>query len=220
MFRGIPYAQPPIGENRFRSPRPVNPWGGTLNATRFGSDFIQPAGGDPVRQEDALYANVWTPSVDGGAKLPVVVYIHGGGWSRGAGSLPVYDGAALAERAGAVVVNFNYRLGAFGFSGHPALEDPTTGLHTNWGLQDQIALLHWVSDNAKAFGGDPKNITLVGTSAGGASTWQLSLLPQTRPLLRRIISISQAHVWSPYLSLTQDDATAVFDALAAAQESP
>ncbi|SKG24684.1 Para-nitrobenzyl esterase [Mycobacteroides abscessus subsp. massiliense] len=217
VFRGIPYAQPPIGENRFRSPRPVNPWGGTLNATRFGSDFIQPAGGDPVRQEDALYANVWTPSVDGGAKLPVVVYIHGGGWSRGAGSLPVYDGAALAERAGAVVVNFNYRLGAFGFSGHPALEDPTTGLHTNWGLQDQIALLHWVSDNAKAFGGDPKNITLVGTSAGGASTWQLSLLPQTRPLLRRIISISQAHVWSPYLSLTQDDATAVFDALAAAQ---
>ncbi|MBN7300023.1 carboxylesterase family protein, partial [Mycobacteroides abscessus] len=92
-----------------------------------------------------------------------------------------------------------------------------TGLHTNWGLQDQIALLHWVSDNARAFGGDPKNITLVGTSAGGASTWQLSLLPQTRPLLRRIISISQAHVWSPYLSLTQDDATAVFDALAAAQ---
>lgn len=188
-----------------------------MDATRFGSDFIQPAGGDPARQEDALYANVWTPSVDGGAKLPVIVYIHGGGWSRGAGSLPVYDGAALAERAGAVVVNFNYRLGAFGFSGHPALEDPTTGLHTNWGLQDQIALLHWVSDNARAFGGDPKNITLVGTSAGGASTWQLSLLPQTRPLLRRIISISQAHVWSPYLSLTQDDATAVFDALAAAQ---
>lgn len=217
VFRGIPYAQPPTGENRFRSPRPAVPWRNTLNTTRFGSDFIQPAGGDPVRQEDALYTNVWTPTVDAGAKLPVIVYIHGGGWSRGAGSLPVYDGAELAERAEAVVVNFNYRLGAFGFCGHPALEDPDTGLHTNWGLQDQIALLRWVGENAKAFGGDPANITLVGTSAGGASTWQLALHPQTRPLLRRIISVSQAHVWSPYLSLTPDDATAVFDALAAAQ---
>ncbi len=220
VFRGIPYAQPPTGENRFRSPRPVEPWRNTLNTNRFGSDFIQPSGGDPVRQEDALYANVWTPSVDVGAKLPVIVYIHGGGWSRGAGSLPVYDGAALAEHAGAVVVNFNYRLGAFGFCGHPALQDPDTGLHTNWGLQDQIALLRWVSENAKAFGGDPGNITLIGTSAGGASTWQLALHPRTRPLLRRIVSISPAHVWSPYLSLTPDDATTVFDALAAAQGVP
>lgn len=216
VFRGIPYAQPPTGANRFRSPLPVAPWRNALDTTRFGSDFIQPAGGDPVRQEDALYANVWTPSVDGGAKLPVIVYIHGGGWSRGAGSLPVYDGAALAEHAGAVVINFNYRLGAFGFCGHPALEDPETGLHTNWGLQDQIALLRWVSENARAFGGDPGNITLIGTSAGGASTWQLSLHPQTRPLLRRIVSISPAHVWSPYLSLTAEDAASVFDALAAA----
>lgn len=211
VFRGVPYCRPPVGLLRFASPRTLLPWPEVRDATRFGDPFVQagPGGGS----EDALTANVWTPDVDG--SRPVLIYIHGGGWQVGAGSLPTYDGALLAAEGGLVVVTFNYRLGPFGFGRHEELEDPDTGLVANWGLQDQLALLWWVHRNAAAFGGDPGNITLAGTSAGGASAHQLAMLPQTGGIVRRIVAISAAHVRAPLLSMTPDDSRTAYDMLAA-----
>ncbi|WP_459722194.1 carboxylesterase/lipase family protein [Actinophytocola sp. KF-1] len=211
VFRGVPYAQPPVGELRFASPRPVRPWHGVREATAFAPPSYQTV--LPGSSEDGLYANVWTPDTRGAR--PVLVYIHGGGWRLGAGSDPNYDGARLADRGDLVVVNFNYRLGPFGWGQHEDLTDDRTGSCGNWGLQDQVALLHWVRENAAAFGGDPGNITLAGTSAGGASTWQLGLLPELRGIIRRIVPISACHVWSPATSLTPADARAAYATIAA-----
>ncbi|MFJ8827523.1 carboxylesterase/lipase family protein [Streptomyces sp. NPDC102467] len=210
VFRGVPYARPPVGELRFAGPRPPVAWSGVRDATAYASAFYQLDGSG---SEDALYANVWTPGT-GGAR-PVVVYIHGGGWQAGAGSLANYNGAQLAARTDMVVVTFNYRLGGFGWGLHEELADPGSGSCANWGLQDQVALVKWVQDNAAAFGGDPGNITLVGTSAGGASTYQLAFLPQLRGVVQRIVPISAAHAWSPAISLTPSDARTVYEALAA-----
>ncbi|WP_031469475.1 carboxylesterase/lipase family protein [Sciscionella sediminilitoris] len=210
IFRGVPYAQPPVGALRFASPRPPVPWSGVRDATSFAApsyQLILPGG-----SEDSLYANVWTPDTEG--KRPVLVYIHGGGWLLGAGSEPTYDGARLAERGDLVVVTFNYRLGPFGFGHHEELADPVTGSNANWGLQDQAALLRWVKRNAGAFGGDPDNITLVGTSAGGASTWQLGILPELRGIVRRMVPISPCHVWNPANTLTPEDARTVYRTMA------
>ncbi|MFI9778654.1 carboxylesterase family protein [Streptomyces sp. NPDC051956] len=214
-FRGVPYARPPLGPLRFASPRPPLPWQGVREAVRSSLASWQrplPNRPSPPSGEDSLYANVWTPGTSG--SRPVLVYIHGGGWQTGAGGLGVYDGTRLAARGDLVVVTFNYRLGAFGFGLHEALRDPDTGEFANWGLQDQIALLHWVRDNAAAFGGDPGNITLCGTSAGGASAWQLALLPQLRDVVRRIVPISACHVSAPATSLTPDDSRTVYESLA------
>ncbi|GAA0398407.1 carboxylesterase/lipase family protein [Streptomyces luteireticuli] len=208
-FKGVPYAAPPVGPLRFASPRPVAPWAGEREAVAHAASFPQP--GCSGCGEDGLYANVWTPGTRG--SRPVLVYVHGGGWFHGAGSEPVYDGAALAAR-GLVVVTFNYRLGVLGQGLHPGLADPVTGADGNWGLQDQAHLVRWVHENAPAFGGDPGNITLCGTSGGGAGVWRLSLLPGTRPLIRRAVVISAAHAVSPATGLTRDDAEEVFDALA------
>jgi para-nitrobenzyl esterase len=210
VFRGVPYAQPPVGELRFASPRPPASWSGVRPATRFSPAFVQ--SGASGSSEDALYANVWTPDTTG--SRPVLVYIHGGGWQIGAGSVPTFDGAKLAAAGGIVVVNFNYRLGAFGWGLHEELADPSTGHHANWGLQDQIALLRWVRENAPAFGGDPCDITLCGSSAGGASVWLLALMPELTGMIRRIIPISAAHPWQPAFSLTPDDSSAVYAAIA------
>ncbi|MFJ8042342.1 carboxylesterase/lipase family protein [Kitasatospora sp. NPDC096147] len=211
VFRGVPYARPPVGALRFASPRPPLPWSGVRDATAFSAPSLQTV--LPGSSEDSLYANVWTPDTAG--RRPVLVYIHGGGWKLGSAGLPVYDGARLAERGDLVVVTFNYRLGVFGFGLHEQLADPRTGSAANWGLQDQAALLHWVAANARAFGGDPDNVTLVGTSAGGSSAWQLALLPEVRPLLRRIVPISAAHVWAPALALTPADSRTAFETVAA-----
>ncbi|PJE95478.1 carboxylesterase [Streptomyces carminius] len=211
VFRGVPYAAPPVGRLRFASPRPPEPWGGVRETTAFAPPSLQ---GDylPGSAEDSLYANVWTPGVRG--RRPVLVYVHGGGWLLGAGSEPDYDGARTAERGDLVVVTFNYRLGAFGWGLHEDLADPATGSFANWGLQDQAALLRWVRDNAEAFGGDPGNITLAGTSAGGSSAWQLSLLPELRGIVRRIVAVSTKHVWAPASSTTPEESRAVFERLA------
>ncbi|WP_079189053.1 carboxylesterase/lipase family protein [Streptomyces kebangsaanensis] len=210
VFRGVPYARAPVGELRFASPRPPEPWSGVRDATRFSPAFVQ--SGPAPSSEDALYANVWTPGTAG--RRPVMVYVHGGGWQVGAGSVPTFDGAWLAATGGIVVVNFNYRLGVFGWGLHEAYADPATGLTANWGLQDQIALLRWVRENAAAFGGDPDDITLCGTSAGGATAWQLALLPELRGTIRRLVAISAAHPWQPAFSLTPDDARVAHETIA------
>jgi para-nitrobenzyl esterase len=204
VFRGVPYAT----AARFGSPRPPAPWR-RRRATEFSRAFVQSA--DPDSAEDALYANVWTPDVAG--RFPVLVYIHGGGWQVGAGSVPTFDGAHLAAAGGLVVVNFNYRLSGFGWGMHEALADPDTGRCANWGLQDQAAALAWVSANIDAFGGDPGNITLCGTSAGGATAWLLAL--RARELgIKRLISISAAHAVPPATALTPDDSRLVYETVA------
>ncbi|MFC9891867.1 carboxylesterase/lipase family protein [Streptomyces pilosus] len=215
VFRGVPYAAPPVGALRFASPRPPVPWTGVREAVRFSDVSFQSAVPNrpvPPGSEDSLYANVWTPGP--GGSRPVLVYIHGGGWQAGAGSLPVYDGGRLADRGDLVVVTFNYRLGVLGFGLHEELADPESGHFANWGLQDQQALLHWVHANAAAFGGDPGNITVCGTSAGGAAAWQLALLPETRGLIRRIVPISPSHVAPPATSLTPQDSRTAYEAVA------
>ncbi|MBR7830605.1 carboxylesterase/lipase family protein [Actinospica sp. MGRD01-02] len=205
VFRGVPYAR----ALRFSSPRPAEPWR-RRSATEFSRAFVQSA--DPDSAEDALYANVWTP--DTVASLPVLLYIHGGGWQVGAGSVPTFDGAHLAAAGGLVVVNFNYRLSGFGWGLHEDLADPETGLCANWGLQDQAAAIRWVAENIAAFGGDPGNITLCGTSAGGGTAWLLALRAEEMGI-RRLISISAAHAAPPATSLTPEDSRRVYESIAA-----
>ncbi|MFY1675621.1 carboxylesterase/lipase family protein [Streptomyces sp. WMMC905] len=215
VFRGIPYTRPPVGPLRFASPRPPRPWRGVREAVRPAPACWQaplPNRPSPRSGEGALHANVWTPDTRG--SRPVLVYVHGGGWATGSGSLPTYDATRLACRGDLVVVTFDYRLGVFGFGLHESLADHETGEFANWGLQDQRALLSWVHENAAAFGGDPGNVTLCGTSAGAASVWQLACLPQTRGLIRRIVPISPSHALAPATSLTREDARTVHETLA------
>ncbi|WP_217245996.1 carboxylesterase family protein [Streptomyces sp. AC602_WCS936] len=219
-FLGVPFMAPPTGPLRFASPRPVEPWTGVRPAAALPPAFPQPGGPGPVGApapaeafaEHAVRANVWTPDVHG--SRPVLIYVHGGGWRAGSASSPTFDGARLAARADLVVVTFNYRLGPFGYGLHEQLADPETGLCANWGLQDQAALVEWVRSSIAAFGGDPENITLSGTSAGGAAVRQLALLPRLRGAVRRLVPISAAHLWAPAYALEPDDARTAFDLLA------
>jgi para-nitrobenzyl esterase len=171
LFQGIPYAAPPVGERRWGSPRPAEPWDGVRDATEAGSPCAQ--GGDfigdvPSAEEDCLYLNVTTPRSAGSdtdRQLPVMVWIHGGGFMWGSGG--IYGAEKLATQGDVVVVTFNYRLGLFGFLAHPALDGgPAEHLSGNLGIEDQQAALRWVRENAAAFGGDPDNVTLFGESAG------------------------------------------------------
>lgn len=190
-FKGIPYASPPTGPQRWRPPQPVGNWHGVRAATSFGSDCMQvppgPASWFHVTPgEDCLYLNVWRP-VRPSHKLPVMVWIHGGGLVQGGSSPAVYDGTKFA-RDGVVLVSFNYRLGNFGFFAHPALaaEQPEGPLG-NYGFMDQIAALKWVSRNIAAFGGDPANVTIFGESAGGESVQDLLTSPLARGLFSKAI---------------------------------
>ena len=176
LFCGVPYAAPPIGERRFKAAAPVEPWGDVRDATRFSPAAPQiPSGGmtdsAPVRwSEDCLYLNVCTPGLDG-ARRPVLVWIHGGGYRTGQGAIPWYNGNSFARRGDLVVVSINYRLGALGFTDLSRFgsDYSTSGVN---GLLDQIAALRWVQDNIAAFGGDPTRVTIAGGSAGGSSTTQ------------------------------------------------
>ncbi len=191
-FLGIPYAAPPVGDLRWSPPAPPAHWTEARDANRAGNDCMQNAmpgvttSGQPT-SEDCLFLNVWTPSASAGAKLPVMVWIHGGGFVSGSGSLAETDGARLAAR-GVVVVSFNYRLGRFGFFAHPALA--AEGKGGNFGLMDQIAALEWVKRNIAGFGGDPAKVTIFGESAGGESVLRLMAAPAARGLFARAISAS------------------------------
>ncbi|WP_394830125.1 carboxylesterase family protein [Pendulispora rubella] len=204
VFKGIPYAQPPVGNLRWRPPRPVLPWKGIFKADAYGKSSLQSregcissAGGDPeALSEDCLYLNVWTPphvalgsSAAKGAKLPVMVRIHGGAFLLGAGGLPPYNGASVAAR-GAVIVTFNYRLGHLGNFAHPALDAEVSDGPANFALLDQMAALQWVQRNIAQFGGDPHNVTIVGQSAGSRSVLALYVTELAKGLFHKGIAQS------------------------------
>lgn len=202
VYKGIPFAAPPMGKLRWKPPQAPASWSGVRRADSFGAPCMQPA--SPKRlgpwtraflselpsSEDCLYLNIWTTPRSSSGLRPVMVWIYGGGFTSGAGSVAIYDGSALA-RKGVVVVNFNYRLGAFGFLAYPGLtkESPhhSSG---NYALLDQIAALHWVKENIAGFGGDPHQVTIFGQSAGAASVWLLMQSPLARGLFERAIVMS------------------------------
>jgi para-nitrobenzyl esterase len=200
VFKGLPYAAPPVGPLRWRAPQPAPTWRDTRDATKPGWACVQKrgaaleAGGDPGPvSEDCLTLNVFTPRAGRDARLPVMVWIHGGALAIGAGHLPIYDGSVLA-RHGVVVVTFNYRLGPLGFLVHPALEAEHRQKEqpppANFGLLDQIAALRWVKANIAAFGGDASQVTLFGESAGAQSVLALMASPPARGLFHRAIAQS------------------------------
>ncbi len=192
-YKGIPYAARPVGDLRWRAPQPAPAWTGVRAAEAYGHDCMQepfpsdaaPLGTPPA--EDCLYLNVWAPEKPAAPKLPVMVWIHGGGFVNGGASPAVYDGSHFARR-GVVFVSFNHRLGRFGFFAHPALtaENPQGPLG-NYGYLDQIAALDWVRRNVAAFGGDPGNVTVFGESAGGGSVHTLMVSPLAKGLFQKAI---------------------------------
>src|SRR5437763_2189142 len=198
VFKGIPFAAPPVGALRWRPPQPVEPWTGVRPADEYGAWAPQPppagAGGvggeDAVKDEDCLTLNVWTPAASDGGQRPVMVWIHGGGFTTGSGAGALYRGGHLAARGDVVVVSINYRLGALGFAAHPALRDPDTGICANWGMLDQVAALQWVQQNIARFGGDPANVTIFGESAGGMSVSTLLGMPMAKGLFAKAIAQS------------------------------
>lgn len=198
VYKGIPYAAPPVGDLRWREPQPVNPWDGVRKADAFAPGCIQHvAGSRPpwteefmhqgAVSEDCLYLNVWTAAENAAAQHPVLVYMHGGGFSEGSGSVAVYDGEGLAKK-GLVVVTINYRLGVLGFLAHPELTaESGHDASGNYGLLDQVSALQWVRHNIAAFGGDPGNVTVAGQSAGAISVYLLTASPLATGLFHRAI---------------------------------
>ncbi|HKV23923.1 MAG TPA: carboxylesterase/lipase family protein [Candidatus Acidoferrum sp.] len=198
IFEGIPYAAPPVGPLRWKDPQPVPSWKGVRKATEFGARCMQGnVFGDMVFRdsgpsEDCLYLNVWTPKAEAGAKLPVMVWIYGGGFQAGATSEPRQDGEYLAH-LGVVVVSMNYRLGIFGFFSHPELtKESPHHASGNYGLLDQTAALEWVRQNIAAFGGNPDKVTIFGESAGSFSVSAQMASPVSKNLIHGAIGESGA----------------------------
>ncbi|HPJ80000.1 MAG TPA: carboxylesterase family protein, partial [Prolixibacteraceae bacterium] len=190
IYKGIPFAAPPVGELRWQAPQPVNPWKGILQTTEYAPAPMQAGNPPSGKSEDCLYLNVWTPAQSPKEKLPVLVWIYGGGFSFGSTSEPVHNGEHLA-RKGVVLVSIAYRVGQLGFLAHPELsaEDPND-VSGNYGILDQIAGLRWIRDNIAAFGGDPGRVTIFGESAGGISVSMLCASPLAKGLFHGAISQS------------------------------
>ena len=196
VYKGIPFAAPPVGELRWKEPQPVVPWEGVKVADTFSAPEWQnnhtPGGytpefffdGDPEFSEDCLYLNIWTPAAGKpGKKLPVTLWIHGGGYTAGWGFEPEMDGEEWAKHGG-VLVTFNYRLGLLGFLTHPLLSaESPHGVSGNYGMLDQIAALKWVKNNIAQFGGDPDKVTIMGQSAGAMSVQTLVTSPLSKDLI-------------------------------------
>src|SRR5256885_13958530 len=199
VFRGIPYARPPVGELRWRPPEEPRSWTSPLDASSFGpiapqnpSHLEQLFGAEkPEQSEACLSLNVWTPGLDDGRR-PVLVWIHGGAFVTGTGSTPWYDGTRLATAGDVVVVTINYRLGALGFLELGELGDERYAASGNCGILDQVAALRWVRDNISSFGGDAAQVTVFGESAGGMSVGTLLALPAAQGLFSRAILQSGA----------------------------
>lgn len=214
VFRGIPYAAPPVGSARFTAPKPPAAWSGIRDASCFGNVPLQlrisgemaipqaafSLGGTP--SEDCLYLNVWTPEIAG--SRPVMVWIPGGSFVEGSGSQPWHDPSKLCKRGDVVVVSFNYRLGAFGWLYLDELGGEAHGAASNCGLRDQIAALEWVQANISQFGGDPSNVTVCGQSAGAWSITALLAIPQSSSLIDKAVNLSGGE-----LSATAHEGTAV-----------
>ncbi|MCL6600528.1 MAG: carboxylesterase/lipase family protein [Alicyclobacillus macrosporangiidus] len=193
QWRGVPFAKPPVGARRFQPPEPPDPWDGVRDATVFGPASLQPEDqaianiigrAKLPESEDCLYLNIWAPEDDG--PHPVMVWIHGGAYVSGAGSLNWYDGTSFAQN-GVVLVTINYRLGALGFLYLGDLFGPAFASSANLGIQDQVAALRWVNENIAAFGGDPSQVTIFGESAGAGSVATLLATPSARGLFQRAI---------------------------------
>jgi para-nitrobenzyl esterase len=202
IFKGIPFAEPPVGDLRWKAPLPVKPWDGIKKCDRFSASAMQAkpapfamwskefmAPEEPL-SEDCLYLNVWTAAKRQDEKRPVIVWIHGGAFTGGSGSVPLYDGEEMAKK-GVVFITINYRLGIFGFLASTALSDESPDkVSGNYGILDQVEALRWVRKNAAAFGGDPDRVTIAGQSAGAMSVNELVVSPKARGLFQRAIAQS------------------------------
>ena len=200
VYKGIPYAAPPVGDLRWKQPQPVQPWQGVRKCDKFGAASLQGGqeegsfywkefyqDGNPEMSEDCLYLNVWTPAAGKDSRLPVMFWIHGGAFQNGFGHEIEFDGDAFAKK-GVVLVTINYRLGMCGFLAHPLLTAENGGKGSgNYGLFDQLAALKWVKENIAAFGGNPDNITVFGQSAGAGSVQSLISSPLTKGYIQRAI---------------------------------
>lgn len=192
VFKGIAFAAPPVGDLRWKAPAPVKSWSGVRKADAFAPACMQAPnsqGNTAPVSEDCLYLNVWTPAKSPSAKVPVIVWIHGGGYSGGSTSIGMYDGTGYA-RKGVVLVSLAYRLGPYGFLAHPQLSRESGHGSGTWGIQDLITGLQWVHDNIAAFGGDPGNVTIFGHSAGAGAVSFLAASPLTKGLFHRVIAMS------------------------------
>ncbi|MFK4598726.1 carboxylesterase/lipase family protein [Streptomyces pristinaespiralis] len=222
-YLGIPYAAPPVGSQRWKPPSPPERWPGVRDATTPGNPCMQAAASSPwgdlagpgTPSEDCLYLNVHTPAQRSLQKRPVMVWIHGGGFTVGSGTF--YDGSNLAAKGDVVAVTFNYRLGAFGYLAHPGLTDESSqGMSGNYGLLDQQAALRWVRDNIAAFGGDPDNVTVFGESAGGGSVCQNLVSPRATGLFDRAVAQSGCGFTLPTQQSQQDRGAAWANSLGCA----
>ena len=212
-FLGVPFAQAPVGELRWKAPQPVQPWEGVREAKQFSDDPMQPdIFGDMAfrgtgRSEDCLYLNIWTTAKTSADALPVLIYFNGGGLMAGSGSEPRYDGSSIAKE-GVIGVTANYREGVFGFFAHPDLTAASDYKGSgNYGFLDQVAAIKWVKENIADFGGDPDRITIVGESAGSFSVSLLMCSPLSKNLIAGAMLSSGAEVL-PYLPASQADADA------------
>lgn len=204
IFKGIPFAAPPVGDLRWKAPQPVMPWAGVKAFTEFSKSPMQAKPNefgvytreflikDEPLSEDCLYLNVWTGARSATEKLPVIVWIYGGGFVSGGTNVPIYDGEALAKK-GVILVSINYRVGIFGFFAHPELtKESPNHASGNYGLMDQLAALKWVQRNIEGFGGDPQNVTIAGQSAGSFAVNYLVASPLAKGLFKHAIAESGA----------------------------